>query len=106
MTYRVPSNISDVRNRAWATRRAKYGPRGHKGAYRCGHAQQNGVPERVLTLLIDLHLAGHISEGQLSKAMDMHRIEVRRLVDEHRALTGKEYAAQPSHPPQETMDNG
>jgi hypothetical protein len=91
MTYRVPANITAVRQRAWATRRAKYGPRGHKGAYRHGHA--NPVSARATDLLIDLHLAGHVSEGQLSKALDLHRIEVRRLVDEYRALTGKEYAA-------------
>jgi len=28
-----PSEIADIRARAWATRRAKYGPCGHRGSY-------------------------------------------------------------------------
>lgn len=27
------AELTDIRARAWATRRAKYGPRGHQGSY-------------------------------------------------------------------------
>jgi hypothetical protein len=36
MSYTVPDNIAEVRARAWATRRQKYGERGHRGSYSRG----------------------------------------------------------------------
>lgn len=93
MTYRNPPNIAEVRKRAWATRRQKYGKRGHNSSY--SRWESNEYPERagMLALLIDLHLAAVVSEGQLAKATGLGRIEVRRLVDEYRLRTGKEYAS-------------
>lgn len=90
MTYRNPPNVREVRLRAWETRRKKYGQRGHRGSY---SRSANSTPacEGMLALLIDLHLAAQVSEGQLSRATGLHRIEVRRLVDEYRLRTGKDY---------------
>lgn len=31
--YKTSAEIADIRARAWATRRAKYGDRGHSGSY-------------------------------------------------------------------------
>ena len=85
------SAATSSRQRAWETRYRKYGERGHNGSYsrspgatvnRCG----------MLDLLIDLHLSNIVGEGQLSKATGLHRIDVRRLVDEYRERTGKDYA--------------
>mgnify|MGYP007086365252 CR=1 FL=1 len=30
---KTAEELSDIRARAWATRRAKHGPRGHRGSY-------------------------------------------------------------------------
>ena len=73
----MTSNITDVRKRAWETRRKKYGPMGHRG-YRRQVANYDGM----LSLIIRLHNEGTLSEGQVAKATGLHRIEVRRLADE------------------------
>jgi hypothetical protein len=84
-------NLSEVRKRAWATRRQKYGPRGHGGSY--SRVRVTANQEGMLNLLIRLHLNAQVSEGQLSKAIGLHRVDVRRIVDEYRERTGEEYAA-------------
>lgn len=71
--------MSDARERAWETRRKKYGPRGHNSSYTrsgCANCQ------RMQDLLIRLHVTGDLSEGQVAKATGLHRIEIRRLADE------------------------
>lgn len=73
-------SLSTVRKLAWATRRAKYGDKGHSGSYsangRCGacHSMRESI--------IRLHIEGVLSEGQASKILKCGRIEVRRLSDE------------------------
>lgn len=95
MSYRTPPNIREVRLRAWATRRQKYGPSGHKGSYARWESPGAPTPSRdgMLSLLIDLHLSAVVSEGQLAKATGLNRIELRRLVDECRQRTNRDYAA-------------
>ncbi len=77
----LTETISDIRKRAWITRRAKHGPSGHGGVHprsrsRCGD------PARMLALIIRLHNEGALSEGQVARATGLHRIRVRELADE------------------------
>lgn len=82
---------SDARARAWATRKAKYGPRGHSGSYTRRPPLGEGLVRRALQLIVRLHLHGVISEGQCCNALNVGRIEWRTLVDAERARTGAEY---------------
>ena len=69
------TDISAIRRTAWETRRAKYGPKGHAGRY--GRAR----PNRLLDLVIRLHVEGVLSEGQVAAAAGIDRVSVRRLAD-------------------------
>lgn len=74
LTASKPS-LSTVRKQAWATRRAKYGEKGHSGAYsangRCGacHSMREAI--------IRLHNETVLSEGQAAKILKCSRIQVR-----------------------------
>lgn len=70
------SILSEVRARAWETRRARYGKRGHSGSYsRC-------APERgALGLVIRLMREGVLSEGQVCSATRLDRVTVRAMAD-------------------------
>lgn len=74
-------DLSEIRKRAWKTRRKKYGQRGHAGTYsrhdccRCAEMR---------AMLIKLHNEGVVSEGQVSKATGLGRIQVRYLADTER----------------------
>ena len=74
---------ADVRKRAWATRREKYGQRGHSGAY--SHPQVIYTAtwnERLRTMqdaLIRLYPEGGLSEEQVSKATGLDRVSCRDL---------------------------
>lgn len=70
--------LSEVRKRAWETRRAKYGQCGHTGAYR----RPCMTCDRMLALIIKLHSEAILSEGQVAAATGLHRIDIRRMVDE------------------------
>lgn len=72
-------DLSVVRRRAWATRREKYGARGHGGAYTRGPSAA-GVG--ALRMVIRLHAEGVLSEGQVASATGLDRVEIRRLADE------------------------
>lgn len=80
MAYTVPANISEIRKTAWATRRATYGERGHAGSYSRGAGPSH---PKMLALIIRLHVEGALSEGQVAKATDLHRIEIRKLADDY-----------------------
>jgi hypothetical protein len=71
--------LSAARAKAWQTRRARYGPHGHKGIYRqaslCPHCK------RMRDALIRLHNEGVLSEGQASKLTGLGRIELRERAD-------------------------
>ena len=80
----MPS-ISEIRKRAWQTRRAKYGKRGHSGGYcydrklgPCEHCK------RMTELIVKLLDEGCASEGQAAKATGLLRVELRRRVDDLR----------------------
>jgi len=84
-------NLSDVRKTAWETRRAKYGKRGHAGSYSRGPAGKCRHCSAAVSLVMRLHNDGVLSEGQVAKALQLDRIEVRELADiEDSALSSPE----------------
>jgi hypothetical protein len=76
----------EARQKAWETRRAKYGPSGHSGAYR----RFTACPScrGAVALIIRLHNEGALSEGQVARALGLHRIEVRRLAQNEGGVDG------------------
>ncbi len=69
------SELSEIRRRAWATRRAKYGKAGHSGTYARGnHAG-------LLNLVVRLHVEGVLSEGQVARASGLDRVQIRTMAD-------------------------
>lgn len=74
---------------AWKTRRERYGQSGHSGSYRCGLTRDRKA-DGALRLIVRLHQEGVLSEGQVSSALGISRIEVRKLSDEGR-LKGKDH---------------
>lgn len=67
-----------AREKAWNTRREKYGERGHASAYR---RPTNRTGALALSLVVRLHREGALSEGQCCKALEMDRIDFRHLCD-------------------------
>jgi hypothetical protein len=94
----VKTNMTDVRKRAWKTRRAKYGERGHSGAY-C-HPQVVYTArwnERLRTMtdaLIRLWREGVLSEGQVSKATGIDRVSCRDLASQQAMADSSKEAPQ------------
>lgn len=80
-------SLSEVRRKAWITRREKYGERGHGGGYRRG---PDPLGRRALALVIRLHEEGALSEGQCCRALELDRVDFRRLVDAAPPQPGKE----------------
>lgn len=70
--------MSEARAKAWETRRAKYGPRGHDGYHR---RPARSLELRALKLIVRLHEEGTLSEGQCCKALDLDRVDFREMVD-------------------------
>lgn len=70
--------MSAARHEAWKTRRAKYGASGHAGSYT---RPTSALGRRALALVIRLHREATLSEGQCCKALDLDRVEFRRLCD-------------------------
>lgn len=69
--------LTDVRKRAWETRRKKYGQRGHSGAYSSPH---NSIRlDSSTDLLVRLWREGILSEGQVSRATGLDRVSCRDL---------------------------
>lgn len=68
-------DLSEIRRKAWETRRTTYGNRGHNGNYNRVSADHGGM----LALIIRLHVEGTLSEGQVSKATGLDRVEIRKL---------------------------
>ena len=74
------TDLTEVRNRAWKTRRQKYGKRGHDSSYsRPKGACQNCA--RMTDWLVRLHNEGVLSEGQAAKATGLDRVSLRILAD-------------------------
>ena len=89
--------IAEARRKAWETRRAKYGKRGHRGVYERGSAKASIAVRdemRLARLVAVVAGEGMLSEGQLAKILELDRVAVRRLEDEgltclsYRPLTG------------------
>lgn len=75
-------NLSEVRTRAWKTRREKYGPSGHNSSYTRGRPACCPDCGRMRDWLIALHVGGVLSEGQACRATGLDRISVRIIADE------------------------
>jgi len=67
---------SEIRARAWETRRARYGQRGHAGSY-----SRNTAERGALGLVIRLMNEGVLSEGQVCQATQLDRVTVRAMAD-------------------------
>lgn len=81
----MPQSCRDIgpRGKAWLTRRAKYGPRGHNSSYSRG-ATSGASYDGMLALIIRLHNDGTLSEGQVARATGLDRVSIRVLADEAR----------------------
>ena len=71
--------METAREKAWKTRREKYGSAGHSGSY---SRFPNATERRALALVILLHAEGTLSEGQCCKALGLDRVEFRKMCDE------------------------
>ncbi len=69
-------DLSAVRARAWETRRARYGQRGHAGSY-----SRNTAERGALGLVIRLMTEGVLSEGQVARATKLDRVTIRAMAD-------------------------
>lgn len=72
--------VSDVRRKAWQTRRAKYGKCGHGSSY---SRPPSSLGRHALALIFRLHDEMVLSEGQCCKALNLERVEFRTLRDEY-----------------------
>lgn len=76
------TTLTTPRQKAWATRRALYGPSGHAGAYLLPkRVPGQSVGSRALRLVILMHREAVLSEGQCCHYLQMDRVEFRRLCD-------------------------
>lgn len=76
MSYTTPENISEVRRAAWATRRQKYGPKGHASSYARG-----SLGKRAMTFLASMVADGTLSEGQVCQETGIDRVALRRMTE-------------------------
>lgn len=92
-----PAEIRAARQRAWETRRKKYGPRGHNSSYSRSPVDLSFAVQSDLRLarLVAYCLAdGLLTEGQVARVIEMDRLGVRYLRDDglaaltYRPLTG------------------
>lgn len=70
------AGLSDVRRRAWETRRRLHGPTGHRGGY-----ARSTRETLALRLIARLHAEGALSEGQCCQALQMDRVAFRAMCD-------------------------
>jgi hypothetical protein len=75
----MKADLSEVRRRAWETRREVYGSRGHSGPYRQTALCRDC--ERMRDMLVRLHNEGVLSEGQAVKATGLGRFDLRKRAD-------------------------
>lgn len=83
-TKRTTESRSDIRKRAWKTRREKFGDKGHAGYYST-YSGGRLDREKFLSMqgaLIRLWREGVLSEGQVSKAIGLDRVSCRQLASE------------------------
>lgn len=75
------TDLADVRRRAWKTRRAKYGAKGHNAGYG-GYRRCHGC-QTMMDLILRLHNEGTLSEGQACKATGLGRVDLRTRAQSH-----------------------
>lgn len=75
--------MDDARQRAWKTRRVRYGERGNRGTYFRGVTAADAVLQRrrLARLVALVHSHEMLSEGQIARVLGIGRIEVRELED-------------------------
>lgn len=78
---------NETRDKALATRRAKYGPKGHARSYNCPWDWQH--EKAALDWICELHENGVLSEGQCSKRLNMERVAFRIMMDDWRIKNGR-----------------
>lgn len=83
--------MASSRAKAWATRRLRYGPRGHASSYHRGTTDSDAVLQRrrLCRLIAVVHAHDLMTEGQIAKAIDACRTEVRELEDDGRDILSK-----------------
>lgn len=76
--------MDEAKQRAWKTRRDRYGPRGNRGTYYRGVTRDDAVLQRrrLARLVAIVHAHEMLSEGQIAKVLGVGRIEVRELEDD------------------------
>ena len=72
--------MNEAASKRWATRRRKYGSKGHRG-YRNLYEPKRRI-EAMEAYIIEQTAAGLLSEGQCVKLTGFQRVEVRRRIDE------------------------
>ena len=84
----------ESRAQAWETRREKYGPRGHNGAYGALRpiytAPWHERMRKMQDTLIRLYREGVLSEGQVSKSTGLDRVTCRDLALAQRDALARE----------------
>lgn len=73
--------MNEHRAKAWATRRQKYGQRGHAGSYYRGVIPDAKPLARLVAFVWG---AGILSEGQIAKVIERDIVGVRELRDDGR----------------------
>lgn len=78
--------MTGPRERAWATRRRRYGDRGHRGSYWRGTVSTDPLRQRRQLSRITFYCwsTGLLSEGQIARILAADRVEVRGLCDDGR----------------------
>ena len=72
--------MNKVRQKAWQTRRAKYGDKGHGGSYSRSTDDKQRA-DRMEGFIIGLHNQEVLTEGQAVKATGLDRITLRIKAD-------------------------
>lgn len=72
---------TEARQKAWATRREKYGARGHRGAYYRGPSDTEAKLDHMRTAIVRLYVEGVLSEGQAARVTGLDRVAIRGRAD-------------------------
>lgn len=78
--------MDEAREKAWKTRRLRYGPRGNRGTYFRGVTSADAILQRrrLARLVAVVHAHDMLTEGQLARVIGVGRVEVRELEDDGR----------------------
>lgn len=70
-----------AREKAWKSRREKYGPKGHHGTYSRASGKCCDHCNRMRVVIVGLHREGVLSEGQAARISGLSRVEVRAWLE-------------------------